>query len=527
VSTSAFRVLVLATSLGAAPLLAGAVQEQAKVAAPPQTLAARLEAVRTASDLPAIAGVSFRSDTILEVAARGVRRLGDPVEVTTGDLWHIGSITKSFTSALIGKYVERQELTWSTTLGDVFGARAGKFGSVTLVDLLSHRAGLPPNLTSSHDLQLQPGSTVTDHRKRIVDVVLAGEPGAKPGEQYLYSNLGYVIAGALLEQKTGRAWEDLVRAEIIAPLKLSSVGFGAPGAPGSLLQPRGHRQAAATSATGAKLVPIEPPLADNPPFLGPAGTMHMTVGDLARWGQEHLRGERGTDGLLRAATFRRLHVPPRPDATYALGWVVRRDGDRRTIWHNGSNTLWYAIVAFDPDADLGVVIATNGSIAAARAIDAAATEVLKEAGKPGSQEARKPGSQVGVLSFQTSQLPGFRAQQSVRHPHPVPQHGRPVHRDRHHELRRPRFRLRPLVRRLEHAPRAADRLVHLDRDRRGLVIAKRDLVLNFVHARRDLLEVGLLALADDVERVADLEVQRLVLRRVVDAVLTDELHGAA
>ena len=139
-------------------------------------------------------------------------------------------------------------------------------------------------------------------------------------------------------------------------------------------------------------MPIEPPLADNPPFLGPAGTMHMTVGDLARWGQEHLRGERGVDGLLRAATFRRLHAPPRSDATYALGWVVRREGDRRTIWHNGSNTLWYAIVAFDPEADLGVVIATNGSIGAARAIDAAATEVLKQAGKLGSLGAGKPES---------------------------------------------------------------------------------------------------------------------------------------
>lgn len=370
----ALRVAVVAASLGAAPLFASALQDQATAPAPPQTLAARLEALRDAANLPAIAGVSFRSETILEVAARGVRRLGDPVEVATGDLWHIGSITKSFTSALVGKFVERQELTWSTTLGDAFGARAGKYAPVTLVDLLSHRAGLPANLTASHDLQLQPGSSVTDHRKRIVDVVLAGEPGARPGEQFVYSNLGYVIAGAMLEAKTGRAWEDLVRAEIAAPLKLSSVGFGAPGAIGSLLQPRGHRQPA---GAGAKLIPIEPPLADNPPFLGPAGTMHMTAGDLARWGQEHLRGERGTDGLLRAATFRRLHVPPRSDATYALGWVVRRDGDRRTIWHNGSNTLWYAIVAFDPDADLGVVIATNGSIAAARAIDAAAAETLK------------------------------------------------------------------------------------------------------------------------------------------------------
>ena len=44
--------------------------------------------------------------------------------------------------------------------------------------------------------------------------------------------------------------------------------------------------------------------------------------------------------------------------------------------------------------------------------------------------------------------------------------------------------------------------------------------------RRNLLEVGLVALGDDVEGVADLEVQRFVLRRVADAILADELHAA-
>jgi CubicO group peptidase (beta-lactamase class C family) len=354
----------------------GTAQERLPAAPAPQiALGAQLEAVRKAADLPAIAGASFRSAGVLEVAASGVRRAGDPVEVTTGDLWHVGSITKSFTSALIGTFVERKELAWTSTLGELFGAaRARQFAGVTLIDLLSHRAGLPGNVPGSMNAHLSAAQAVVEQRKQIADVLLGGDPASAPGDQYLYSNVGYVIAGAVLEAKTGKPWEDLVRAEITGPLKLSSVGFGAPGAPGTLQQPRGHRH---PGSPGSKLIPIEPPLADNAPFLGPAGTMHMTIGDLARWGQEHLRGERGTDGILRAATFRRLHMPPRTDATYAFGWVVRRDGERRTIWHNGSNTLWYAIVAFDPEADLGVAIVTNGSIAAARAIDAAAAAFLK------------------------------------------------------------------------------------------------------------------------------------------------------
>jgi CubicO group peptidase (beta-lactamase class C family) len=366
--------------LAAAAALAVAVPAITATAPPPSSnqehaLAARLEAVRKAAALPAIAGASFRSTGVIAVGASGFRRDGDPVEVTNGDLWHVGSITKSFTSALVGRYVERKELSWSSTLGDVFGiARAGKFAGVTLVDLLSHRAGLPANAPAPHNAHLSDPAAVVAQRRQIVDFILASDPLSAPGEQFLYSNVGYVIAGAMLEEKTRRPWEDLVRAEVATPLKLSSIGFGAPGSPESLQQPRGHRN---PGTPGAKLIPIEPPLADNPPYMGPAGTLHMTIGDLARWGQEHLRGERGTDGILTSATFRRLHQPARNDAVYGMGWAIRRDNNRLTIWHNGSNTMWYAIVAFDPAADLGIVIATNGSIAAGRAIDAAAAEFLK------------------------------------------------------------------------------------------------------------------------------------------------------
>lgn len=374
-AAAALRGLAAAAALAVAVPAITATEPPPSASRQDNAFAARLEAVRKAAALPAIAGASFRSAGVIAVGASGFRRDGDPVEVTNGDLWHVGSITKSFTSALVGRYVERKELSWSSTLGDIFGvARARKFAGVTLVDLLSHRAGLPANAPATYNAHLADPAAVVAQRRQIVDFVLASDPLSAPGEQFLYSNLGYVIAGAMLEEKKGRPWEDLIRAEIAAPLRLSSIGFGAPGSPESLQQPRGHRN---PGTPGAKLIPIEPPLADNPPYLGPAGTLHMTIGDLARWGQEHLRGERGIDGILTAATFRRLHQPARSDASYAMGWAIRRDNNRLTIWHNGSNTMWYAIVAFDPAADLGIVIATNGSIAAGRAIDAAAAEFLK------------------------------------------------------------------------------------------------------------------------------------------------------
>lgn len=162
-----------------------------------------------------------------------------------------------------------------------------------------------------------------------------------------------------------------VQSEILSPAGLSSAGSGPPGAADALAEPRGHRRQADSS-----LLPVEPGVfADDPPFLGPAGHLHMTIADLARWGQEHLRGERGADGLVKAATFQYLHRPP-AGGDYALGWVVRTIGGRRVIWHNGSNTLWYAAVAFDPVADRGVALATNGSIGAQAAIEGALAQLL-------------------------------------------------------------------------------------------------------------------------------------------------------
>lgn len=60
-----------------------------------------------------------------------------------------------------------------------------------------------------------------------------------------------------------------------------------------------------------------------------------------------------------------------------MGWLLQSTGGRQIYWHNGSNTLWYAIVAFDPAVDRGVAITTNGGIGAGPTLDAAAIALLR------------------------------------------------------------------------------------------------------------------------------------------------------
>jgi CubicO group peptidase (beta-lactamase class C family) len=205
------------------------------------------------------------------------------------------------------------------------------------------------------------GSECTRERRKAVIDVLGEKPAHPPGEKFAYSNVGYTIAGAMAESATGMSWENLVKREVFEPLELQGAGFGPPKSPSKTLdQPRGHRGIYSVKASANDN-------ADNTPIIGPAGTIHMTLGNLCQYATEHLRGEHGAGKLLTAASYKRLHTPRLHN--YACGWVAKEPTNEiphTVYWHNGSNTMWYALVVFIPDKNMVVAVTTNdGDITAA------------------------------------------------------------------------------------------------------------------------------------------------------------------
>jgi CubicO group peptidase (beta-lactamase class C family) len=320
-------------------------------------LQAVLEEIRAEAKLPALAGMLIVGDEIVEIAATGVRARGDPALATVDDRWHIGSNTKAMTATLAGVFVERGQTEWSTTIEDVFpelrGAIRSEFLDVRLDELLSHTAGVSNNVgeTPFWATVWETDAPIMEQRAEWVPQLLSLEPGAARGV-FAYSNSGYVVAGAMLERITGESWETLMRREIFQPLGMAGAGFGPPGDPeASADEPRGH-QGEGSSAT--------PVYRDNPPALGPAGTVHVSLPEYARFLIAHMKGAQGEDGIVSAATFAKLHTPV-PESPYALGWgVVERAWAHGTVLtHNGSNTMWYHTVWVAPARDIAIVVATN------------------------------------------------------------------------------------------------------------------------------------------------------------------------
>ena len=194
-----------------------------------------LKPIRQKSGVPAMAAAVVTSAGIQFVGAVGVRKRGTEIPVTLTDQWHLGSDTKAMTAALIARLVERGLLKWDTTLAEVFPELAAPmhpdFKTVTLLHLLSHRAGLPANL----NLAQYSGDDVMALRLRAVREELAKSPAHAPGSHDEYSNLGYIIAGAVVEKITGQTWEQALSTEVFEPLQMKTAGFGGTGTPGRLI----------------------------------------------------------------------------------------------------------------------------------------------------------------------------------------------------------------------------------------------------------------------------------------------------
>jgi CubicO group peptidase (beta-lactamase class C family) len=322
---------------------------------PPETTAL-LEKVRQKYDFPGLAVIVIKNGKTCDLAAVGVRKLGDPTPITTNDLFHIGSCTKSMTATLAALLIEQGKLRWDTTISEVFPELKPlmdpHYPSVTLTQLLTHRGGVPgsPPPAAWQRAWEQHGQP-RQQRYEFIKAVLHDAPEADPGTKFIYSNQGYAIAGAMLEKLTDRPWEQLMTDRLFKPLHMSSAGFGPPGTKGKVDQPWGHYRVGKS---------IHAAQQDNPPAIGPAGTVHCSLADLARYVELHLRGEKGSDGFLKPETFIKLHTPP-DSGDYACGW-----GCHERSWaggialnHNGSNTMWYVVEWLAPVKDFAVIVATN------------------------------------------------------------------------------------------------------------------------------------------------------------------------
>jgi CubicO group peptidase (beta-lactamase class C family) len=336
----------------AALVSALAIFSAAPAGAEPLDSAALLAHALADKSVPAMAVLVIRHGTITEQAERGVRASDRPEPVRADDVWNIGSNGKAMTVTMIARLVERGVLSWdaplSAMLPDLAAGMRAQYRDVTLVELLGHRAGLPSNPDEqSIEATYADPRALPVLRQEYAKLALSEAPVGPARGPFSYSNSGTVIAAAIAERATGRSYEQLMQAEVFGPLGMTA-GFG-PTARGQNL---GHKDG--QPITGAR--------ASNAPVMTPAGEIHLSMGDWAKFALDQMHGEHGKGKLLARSTYLFLHAE-QGQTKAALGWGILRFppiGPHPVLTHLGSNGFWHALIALVPDSEDGVLIAANG-----------------------------------------------------------------------------------------------------------------------------------------------------------------------
>lgn len=316
-------------------------------------LAGFVEATAKEFEVPGVSvGVLVDGQEIY--ASHGVTSVDNPLPVDERTLFHVASVTKTFTATALMRLVAEGKVDLGAPvrryvpelrLDDEEAAER-----ITVLSLLNHTAGLDWNLIDSDD---EDGSLAAFVAK-MAELKMIGAPGARAS----YSQAGYNLAGRIIEKVTGLPYEKAVASLVLEPLELSNTFFGLD----EIVVRRfavGHTPGEDGALRAARPWKANPAEAHG---NNPGGGIASSVGDLLRWARFHL----GTgDGVLPAETLHRMREQTVELRGTTLGdafgicWFLRDVDGVRTMGHGGSGNGQFAELLIVPERNFAVVALSN------------------------------------------------------------------------------------------------------------------------------------------------------------------------
>jgi CubicO group peptidase (beta-lactamase class C family) len=315
--------------------------------------------------IPGLAIAVVKDDRLVFAHGYGVRELGKPDLVDTHTLFATGSTTKAMTAALVGMLVDEKKVAWDAPVTTYLPWFQLKDPSVTreltVRDLLTHRAGLgrADYLWFGHD-----NSTEEILRRvRLIDPVYPVR------SSFIYQNIMYAAAGAVVEAASGKPWAEMIRTRIFEPLGMRET------IPTARTLSRQPNVASPHALVDGRVRVIETLTSEG---IAAAGGVWSSAGDMAKWMQFLLDGGRvgGKTGrrLLSEPVFAELFKPQtiasydmypttrltKPHwMTYGLGWFQQDYHGRAVDFHTGSLDGMVTIHGLIRDEQLGVYVLSN------------------------------------------------------------------------------------------------------------------------------------------------------------------------
>lgn len=321
-------------------------------------LDAEIEALQQLYNAVGLAVAVVKNDSIIYSKGFGYRDLENQLPVTTHTVFNIGSITKAFTGTLLG-ILESQN---RVSLKDKPSLYLSKFefyndkmnSLIVIEDLLSHKSGI--GNTGTADVFFP-----TENKLKAVQRLKYLKPEAEVKNSFEYSNMGYTLAGTIVEQITSKSWESNVHDLIFEPLSMSN---------SSTTYEEMRKTNNYSLPYGAYQGNIEKVKYEDFYSLRPAGAVKSTVIDLSNW----------MITWLNNGVFNQTQIIPKdyvdkatklqnikPDSYdkdsflygEGFGWRLKSSYGHYRIDHGGNTYGFSTNLVMFPFEKIGIVVLTN------------------------------------------------------------------------------------------------------------------------------------------------------------------------
>lgn len=296
--------------------------------------------------------------------AFGLQDLETGAPLKENHVFRIASISKSFTSTAIMQLVEAGILDLDADFGDMVGfpIRNPNFPDevITLRMVLSHTSSINDS-EGYFVLDAIDPSKNPDWANAYNDYA--------PGTKYLYCNLNFNMAGAVLERYTNTRFDELIPEKILHPLGLYG-GYNVNNLDPSLFasiyeynaETNTHRvQPNAYHPRREELK--EYTLGYSAPIFSPTGGMKISVPDLAEYMAMHMNyGTHKGVQIISEASAREMQKPAIADSKYGLALTNTSNyiPGEELVGHTGSAYGLFSQMFFHPEKKFGIVVITNG-----------------------------------------------------------------------------------------------------------------------------------------------------------------------
>jgi CubicO group peptidase (beta-lactamase class C family) len=284
-----------------------------------------------------------RKGEVLLKKGYGLANYEHDVPNTPETVFRIGSMTKPFTAIAVMQMVEAGRLSLQDTVSR-FLPDFPKGERITVHHLLSNTSGIPDYIITPEYQTIRRYRVTTE---QVIDLFRDKPLQFEPGTAFGYSNSGWVLLGLMLEQLTGKRYEEVIRQQIFEPLGMTHSGA-------EWEQTLIRHRANGYINTGVEITNAD---YHDDTGMHAAGALYSTVEDLFKWDRA-LNGNR----LLRQSTLAQMHQPVMEG--YGYGWELPVIHGRRVFGHSGGLPGFTSNYARFIEDDVTVIVASNLSGAA-------------------------------------------------------------------------------------------------------------------------------------------------------------------